>query len=494
MKKNKAIYYNDKQIDFVEMICKVKVTMWGRGTGKTRAIAEDIYERASHQARAKIFLAAYTYDQIDDNIMPDIHEVLELHGLREGIDYVVGKRPPKSFQLPYKKIEKYSKSISFFNGFAVQLISLGRYPNLIRGRSFDGGILDEGLLINQRTWSKIVLPTMRGYDHWRNGFFKMISIYTSRPTEPEANWIFNYKKLAKKLPKDYYYSEANAYDNLYVLGEDYIPNMEQQMTYTDFQIEILNKELTEMPDHFYHKYNFEKHTYSYEFELDGRFKSDKPATSDYDPNSEIDASLDFGGTFTCMTTSQERKGYEYFIKEFDTFMMTDEEKEAGKVKKLPDIITDFANHYADHVNKVLNIYGDRQGTNEQVTDVNNLYEDVAEHLEPYGWSVNILVTREQNPLHKTRWFLMNECFNEKTEGYPIIRINAIGCPNLCISLKNTRIKDDFKKDKKDERNKHFNQQHAPHYSDTIDYKITKKYMYLLNDDQGSSLEDSLMVV
>ena len=80
---------------------------------------------------------------------------------------------------------------------------------------------------------------------------------------------------------------------------------------------------------------------------------------------------------------------------------------------------------------------------------------------------------------------MNTCFEETIEDYPRIRINALTCPNLVQSLNLTRITDEFKKDKKDERNQHFNQSHAPHLTDTLDYKLFNKYFYLLDDEYGS---------
>lgn len=490
----KEIYYNDKQIEFLEAEAIVKTAVWGRGTGKTRIIPEDIYDRAVEMPRSRQFLAAFTYDQIYDNILPDLHEVFAEHGLIEDVHYVIDKKPPKHFAKPYKRLENPSRSLSLIDGTAFQFISLGRYPNLIRGRSFDGGILDEGLLIPQTTMSKIVLPTLRGINHWDSKMFKMLSIYTSRPTDPAAMWIMNYKKLAKQLPKKYFFSEANAYDNIYILGEDYIPMMEQQMNYVDFQIEILNKDVTDMPDNFYHAYHYEKHSYSYEFELDKRSRSDRLAISDYRTSEEIDLSFDFGGAYSCATASQSRNFTEHFIKEFDTNNLSEAEKEAGKVKKLDDIVLDFINHYADHNNKRVNIYGDRTGTHEQVRDKATLYDSIKELLEDAGWIVILHVSSDNNPRHKSKWFLINECFKQETKAYPSIKINANECPNLLIAIRGTKIKDDFKKDKKDERNKKFNQSHAPHLTDTLDYKIMRKYAYLLEDGGGSSLEDSTLIL
>jgi len=501
-KKSKAvkeIYYNPKQIEFLNTTGKVvKVFKGGRGSGKTRIIPEDILLRASELPRARIFLASYTYDQIYDNIVPDIHDVFKEHGLIEGRDYVVDKRPPDSFIKPYKKIEKYNRSLSLFNGFSVQFVSLGRYPGLVRGRSFDGGILDEALLINEDTMSSILLPTQRGLDHWRNNpYWKMLSIYTSHPRKPESMWILQYKKLAAQLPWKYFYMEATAYDNIEVLGQDYIDDLEQTMNFVDFSIEVMNTPVRDIPSMFYYRFNVEKHTYRYDFELDGRVKIEsKVSGRDTDINAPFDVSFDFGGRYSCMSVSQTRGNTEYFVNEFDTNNITDAEKKSGVVKKLPHIVADFCGYYQTHHSKHVNIWGDRTGTHQAVVDEYTYYETIQGLLSELGWTSTMMIDSSNDGLHKSRWFLMNECFAEASDDLPRIRINANRCPNLISSLSNTRITDDFKKDKKDERNIKFNQSTAPHLSDTFDNKLFKKYAHLLTDSfsTGSHLDNSLTII
>lgn len=482
----RALYYNEQVIRFLEMIGKkpgfIKVFKAGRGAGKTRSIPEDLLDRASELPKARIFLMSYSYKTIYDNIFPDLHEVFKLHGLVEDEDYVVDKKPPAHFDLPYKRIEDYMHSISFFNGFAVQLLSAARKVAQIRGKSFDGGIIDEALLIKGNDFNKIIYPTIRGFDYWnRSPYWKLLSIYSSQPRDPEGSWFLRYRKLAEKYPERYGWVEATAMDNVVVVGEDYIDNQKAVLDYVDFQFEIMNKgEIKDLPDRFYYEFNEDKHCY------------EAPAISmDIVMGAALDLSFDFGGNYSCLTVSQERNGTEYYVKEFDTNQVTEEQRQSGVVKKLPHIVQDFIDFFSStHGRKHVRIWGDRVGLNKNVMDDKNYFEQIQDQLKKAGWSSELLVTYNDSGLHKSRWSFLNSCFEEKIEDYPRIRINALRCPNLVQSLLQTKITDEFKKDKSQESNKHFNQSHAPHLGDTMDYKIFNKYFYLVDESFADGLVDT----
>ncbi len=417
---------------------------------------------------------------IYDNILPDLKEVFSLNGLQKNVHYVIDKKPPSKFIKPHKELERYDRSISLSNGFAIQFVSFGRYPDLIRGKSFDGGIIDEGLLLNEDIISKVMLPTLRGYDHWnKNPLWKTISIYTSYPRKPEGRWILKYKKLAQKFPTKYYFLTGTAYDNIAVVGQDYIDMMQNTMNYVDFQIEIMNTPVKDLPNSYYHKFDEDKHSYTCEFEINPESRSDLTARTDYSSIEDIHLSFDFGGKYTCCTVSQGRDNIEYFINEFDTNNLTDFQRKTGEVKKLKHVVADFCAEYKKHGKREVYLWGDRVGLHKNPTDELTYFEQIKKQLENNRWKVHFMVEDSHSALHKSRWFFINELLDETVEDFPKIRINSTRCPNLIQSLAHTRIKEDFKKDKKDERNPNFNQSLAPHLSDTFDYKVFNKYIHLL---------------
>lgn len=477
MIKEVDIYYNPKVIEFLEMVKAIKVFKAGRGSGKTRCIPEDILDRAHELPRARIFLASYSFDAINDNIMPEIREVFEMHGFKEGYDYVVDREPPTDFMRPYRIVEDPRNSIHLFNGFAIQKVSMGRMPKKYRGRSFDGGIIDEALNIKGHDVENILLPTLRGLNRWKdNPYWKMMSIYSSHPRTPEGAWFLKYEKMAQQNPDLYGWVEATALDNLPVVGDDYIDKQKASLNHYDFMIEIMNEgETKNLPTLFYHKYRRSLHNYRAE------------ALSDVEANVPLEFSFDFGGRYSCLTVSQEQNGIESVVHEFDTNNVTEADMIGNRIKKVPDLIDDFNRAFGNKMqNKEILIWGERMGLDRNSMDTENIYQKIQRQLLDLGWTAQIMVSYADSDLHKSRYNFMNDCFEGKLEAYPAIRINEITCPNLCVSLDKTRVRDDFKKDKKDESNQHFNQSHAPHLTDTLDYKIYNKYYYLLDSDEWST--------
>jgi hypothetical protein len=474
MQKEIELYYNPKVLQFLDISGKVKVFKGGRGCGKTRSIPEDILDRAHELPRARIFLASTTFNSIDDNIMPDLREVFRLHGLVEDEDFVVDKHPPAWFERPYKEIEDPRNSIHLFNGFAIQKVSFGRNVKKYRGRSFDGGIIDEALNIDGADFDSILMPTLRGFDYWDdNPYWKMLSIYSSHPRTPEGSWFLRYEKLAELHPDLYGWVEATAFDNLPVLGEDYIEDQRASLSYIEFNIEIMNKgQVKDLPSLFYYQHNANRHHYRTEH------------MEDVQKELPLALSFDFGGRYSCLTVSQSIGNEERIVHEFDTNNLTPDEVKAGRVKKVPHIVEDFCRKFHNHPTRRIELWGDRTGLNRQEMDDRNLYEQIEEILIGHRWQVEIMAAYDHSALHKSRWSFMNTCFEESIEDYPVIRINSLTCPNLIMSLDMTQITDDFKKNKASERNSHFNQSHAPHFTDTLDYKIFNKYFYLLDDDFG----------
>jgi hypothetical protein len=478
----RKIWYNSALLKFLIFIGVVKVVQASRGAGKTRLIPEDILDRAEALPRGRIFLASYQYDMIWNNNLPDIYEVFGLHGLIEGEDFVVNRMPPKHFAQPRKKLIDPSKSLSMFNGFCVQFIAVAMDAKKHRGKSYDGGIIDEGLLFSEQIVDGILIPTLRGINWWKSPYWKMLSVYTSAPNTPEGEWMFKYKKLAEEQPEKFYYGYATAIDNLPVLGEDYVERQREIMNPIDFQREILNlTELKNMPDQYYHEFDEIKHCYHTSSRDD-----------DVDPQKHVSLTFDFGGRYSCCTVSQQdyRNHCEYILDEFDTNTLTTEQRYLALVKKLKDIVNDFIVAYADHPTKYVTVKGDATGQYAQVTDTLNLYEQIEVQLVEAGWVVSVELEQGKNPQHKTRYFFMNRAFKEDTPSYPSIRINGKRCPNLVKSLKRTRCNDDYKKDKKEERNEHANQSLAPHLTDTLDYLVFDRYIDLVTLGNESGLIDS----
>ena len=263
-----------------------------------------------------------------------------------------------------------------------------------------------------------------------------------------------------------------------VVGKDYVDKQRAVLSHYDFNIEILNKgDTKDLPKLFYYKYKERLHNYRM-LNMD-----------DVDTTQPLDLCIDFGGHFSCMPVSQDIDNEVRFVYEFDTEKLTTEEKDKGVVKKLPQVINDFTTTFSNHQNKHVQVWGDRMGTKKMdPMDAMTWFEKVAMWLNAASWTCDIMVMDDHSAMHKSRWLFLNDIFAETTDHYPKIRINEITCPHMILSLNNTNITDDFKKDKRHEGKEGYPQEEEPHYTDAMDYKVFNKYLYLLNlAGSGSSL-------
>lgn len=76
----------------------------GRGTGKTTFLGFDALQLVKQMPRASFAMVGSTYSQILSRFMPAIKEGLELFGVYENVDYVVGSMAGKKmgFKMPWQ--------------------------------------------------------------------------------------------------------------------------------------------------------------------------------------------------------------------------------------------------------------------------------------------------------------------------------------------------------------------------------------------------------
>src|SRR4051812_39668655 len=157
----KEIYVNEKQLALLQARQRRKVFLAGRGAGKTTVAGFHLLDCAGHLPRAKFFLLGITYNQVQSILLPPMLHAWEIRNVFENKHYVVGKKPPPNFKAPFQPVKNYENVISFFNGFTIVMLSFDRV-NANRGSNFDGGVIDEGVLINKDRYDKEIKPTIRG--------------------------------------------------------------------------------------------------------------------------------------------------------------------------------------------------------------------------------------------------------------------------------------------------------------------------------------------
>lgn len=473
----KKIYLNKKQQEFLQARQQLKLFLAGRGTGKTRTLGHSRYLSAAHFPRATGALAGQTYGALLTTTLPEITDVWEAdYGLKEGIHYVVGIKPPKHWKTKaFKEPRKYQNIISFANGHRVVLLSSDR-PDLHRGGTIIDLDVDEGLKVKSDAFYNVFLPMVRGYRH---NFSKSVPgfhqkrIYSTVPRSERGYWLMDLEEKQKQFPGAFKVVSACTMDNVAVLGLDYIENLKMTMHPLDYQAEVLNHFIRKVPDGYYHRFNPEKHcvvnTYSYGSGARG-ITVDSDDT-DRNPNALLEFSVDLGGRINCGIASQYYKNTLNVLREF---YVLDEE---GKLREL---VNRFCDQYADHAMKYVRLWGEPKGKTKAI-DSRPYFQEIQRYFVERGWACEICADIKYED-HLSRHNLISEMFLEQTPELPKIRINENHCPNLVLVLQTTKIKDDFTKDKTNEKNYEFPQEKAPHLSDAFDYQIVQLFAEWLNVD------------
>ncbi len=313
---NEIISLNKPQLSSVILNAKNKVDIWGRGTGKSFLVGWDINLINRTMPRALISVTGQTYGQLLTRTLPSTFKFLENLGYLKDKNFVVGKRPPKSFYTPIEKLMKHDNVISFSNGNAILMLSQDRIGSA-RGPNVDYEILDEAITINKERYDQETSPTNRGNEEmwgpqspdpipWHHGFHYV----SSMPHTSLQKWLLDFAKyyhqeaginifsiwnrLVKlqmelipaaidqdsKLFREIWnettrlrrqinpiisnnslcFTLANAFDNIQNVGFSYIIREYEKQTLMTFLIEIMNIYIDQVEDCYY-RIDESKHVY-----------------------------------------------------------------------------------------------------------------------------------------------------------------------------------------------------------------------------------------
>lgn len=473
---NKKAYAHKKQLSFLRNNTQVSCVLGQRASGKSGALAYRFYQRTQMMPGGRFFLGAGTIEQLLNNILPNIFYILDAEfsvSLEEGEDYVIGVRPPTWFKKPIQKPRTYKNIVSWSNGSWTELIT-PRKLQPFRGASTDGGDIDEALLWKWRTISEVLLPTFRGNKHkfGKCPIHQTLSIYSSMPRKPGGMWLLSLEKKAVADPATFSYFFFSWKDNTDVIGEDYGERMSKMMDPVEKAIEIDGILDIKTGEEYYHQFSYDRHVY-----VTSKGKINRTDEYEYNPFAQIDLTFDFASHFNCMIIIQPN-GLEICC--IDSMFVKFNEK-------INILVSNFCRAYEAHKNKVVNLFGEPNGTNQREDNV-PLFTQVQEQFIKNGWEAVIWVEQyDTADRHKERYIDMNNVLEESEAKpwLPFIRLNADKCEDVIIALQKTRVTLEHKKDKSDEKRYHdIAQEHAPHYTDALDNYRKQKYSDWSFDSAG----------
>ena len=495
----KKIYFNKPQRLTQLIGANTTVIVAGRRTGKTDSIAAPFVLRNMQRMPGSTGgIVVPTFKHGLTNTLPGLLAAWKRWGFLQGIHYVVGRKPPKSFKRPIIEPNDYEHVISFYNGSIAVIISQDR-PGSSNSLTLSWLLVDEAKFIDYQKLKDETLPANGGIKSYfgKHSFNHSIMILSDMPQTQKGSWFLHYRdkmdddliktiegtvyeiwrtkerirslnargeqvppylkgylrrldaSLNKMRSVAVYYREYSSIENLQLLGENYIKQMKRDLTPLTFQTSILCQRIGIAKDGFYssmkeaHKYNASDFAYldtlGYDFDpatIDSR------ADADVDPDAPICIGMDYNANINWIVAGQPKGRRLNVIKSFYVKFE----------RKIPALVEDFCAYYAKNRNKTVIFYYDATalGSNYAVNEQDFRWVVVHE-FERRGWQVEAVYIG--NPMrHDEKYLLINQGFAGKQRLMPFF--NRQNNDDLILAIQAAGVargRNGFRKDKAGEK-------------------------------------------
>lgn len=448
----------------------------GRGFGKTFEIFDLTAACAKSLPGAIFGLVSNTYYQVQTIVLQQFEMVMKEHELTKYDaetnplgQFVIFKTPPKHFKKPIFSVQDYTRTISFVNGFALQLGSADR-PETLRGINWDGLFADETRSCTTE-FKKVLYPGIRankyafkdprpGREGYNHPLHWLICEFSSAPDSPEGMHVYNNEELMKTDSEGYFFMSGTAYDNLRFLPGNYISTLRNSLTPIEFDIEVMNYRMTSVSNKFYPSLNTTNTFGGYEYVWNSTDQVYDITTKASVSDKALILGFDFNSRFTSLVVAQ------HLTKEFKFVdCLWVKESTTNLVDALMDKFTD---EYKEHGFKKVFIRGDNSGKKKPESSEESCYEIIERKLKVAGWRV-VKQLQDTYPAHADRYIIVNSLLVQENKTLPQIKIHEAKCKYLLISLRMAPADAKFKKNKDSEKSKYLPQEEATHFSDIFDY-------------------------
>ena len=544
---NKRIYFNKPQRLTQLIGANTTVIVAGRRTGKTDSIAAPFVLRNMQRMPGSTGgIVTPTFKHGLTNTIPGLLAAWKRWGFINGIHYVVGRKPPKSFARPITEPHDYEHVISFYNGSVAIIISQDR-PGSSNSLTLSWLLVDEAKFIDYDKLKDETLPANGGIkSHFgHHSFNHSIMILSDMPQTKRGSWFLHYREKmdadliaaieatvyeiwriksriralrnSQSPVPDYlknhlrrldrslnqmrsvavYYQEYSSIENLQLLGENYIKQMKRDLTPLTFQTSILCQRIGIAKNGFYssmkerHKYNASDFA-----ALDNVWQQFAAAPDSLDSRP---STLDCKADADVNTYAPLCIGMDYNANINWLVVGQPSGKRLNIVKsfyvkferKLPELVADFCAYYATHQNKTVVFYYDSTalGGNYAVNDQDFRWVIIHE-FERHGWRVEDVYLG--NPMrHDEKYLLINQGFAGKQRLMPFF--NRQNNDDLILAIQAAGVargRLGFRKDKAGEKLAESEEDLLEHRTDGTDafdtlYIGCEKFPY--NDTAGLSV-------
>lgn len=505
----KKVYFNKPQRLTQLIGANTTVIVAGRRTGKTDSIAAPFVLRNMQRMPGSTGgIVVPTFKHGLTNTIPGLLAAWKRWGYIEGIHYVVGRKPPKSFRQPIIDPKDYEHVISFYNGSVAVIISQDR-PGSSNSLTLSWLLVDEAKFIDYAKLKDETLPANGGIkSHFgKHSFNHSIMILSDMPQTQKGSWFLHYrdkmdpeliatieatvyeiwrikerirklnnsqspvpdylKGYLRRLDRDLnkmrsvavYYREYSSIENLQLLGENYIKQMKRDLTPLTFQTSILCQRIGIAKDGFYssmregHKYDANDNQY-----LDSVWSSDEFRSGTVDGTHQLiysslcDSDVDPDAPICIGMDYNANINWIVAGQPRDRRLNVIKSFYVKFERKIPALVDDFCRYYAEHRNKTVVFYFDATalGSNYAVNEQDFRWWVVHE-FERHGWQCEAVYLG--NPMRQDeKYLLINQGFAGKQRLVPFF--NRSNNEDLILAIQSagvSRGRNGFRKDKSGEK-------------------------------------------
>lgn len=476
--------------------------VWGRATGKTTGVlGPKSLDLVMKMPRGKGGFIGKDYEQIYDRTLPEIVSVWEQLGYYQDKHWRIGK-PLDWWDKPIIPPLKWDHVISWYNGVAIHLLSLA-VKGAGNGLSLQWLMGDEGKFWKQAALKEI-LKALRGLPMEFGHLAEYLGYWfaTDKWTDDVADiqWILDKKKqmdpqlveviyslqlqinemragyadlpeheqdavdsqvariekiLTPLRKKCVHFVEASAEQNLVVLGKQYLPSQQADLSEEEFNVAILNKDPKKSRSSFYPALNEQVHYYE--------------ADNDVAPTLPLVIAGDYQASISPICVAQYANLPSSSIPSLNMVRGPFTLHPQG----LEEACLLFVETFKQHMDKIVYYVHDHTAIGRNPFG-KTYAELVMETIGGQGWAI-IPIYTGKSPDHGIKYERIKQ-FHANTDPnvYPLIRYNRRHNEACIISMERARAIQTGKETRKDKRHEdtfkypEYPQQYATHFSDAND--------------------------
>lgn len=483
-------YFNRAQTDAMVVNAKEEYIIASRGLGKSEGFdARFLIRNVYSMPRSCGAILSPTYSKLLKNTLPAMAHALERWGYKRNVHYYLGRKAPiaANFKKPYIEPFSWEHSIHWFNGSVTHLLSFDRAMSA-NSMSLDYLLGPEAKYLDYKKIKEEVNPANRGNRQYFGNcpWHHSVMYTTDMPTSNMGMWIFEKEKqmdpelinMIRALVKEkitysnkpiqtayvkrkiveiqrdldlfrknaVFYKEYDIFDNIEVVGEEFVSQMKRDLPRLVFLTAICNVRLLRKANGFYAALS-ENHFYtmnnnSFLDNCDYDFKKVAEGTcladADCDLSRMLGIAMDYNSSINNLVVGQQ----------FDREMRTLSSFFVKTPEKIKEVVAKFCAYYIHHKTKEVAYYYDHTAVQTSAgTDV-TFADIVCDTLAAHGWKVQPIYIG-QAMSHNKKHMLIDLALKGDTN-YLFPTFNAENNEYLKLAMEQAGIKvgrNGFEKDK-----------------------------------------------